>query len=106
MTLVEDSGDIKISDAVVVDDNITFPVIATAKEVKLLDAAAIKAAIMGKPQAEAQAILDGFGPSDFILWPDWVTTVPTLDDRVSVEVTGPVAVETPEPEASPSGDSP
>ena len=106
--LVDDSGSIDVQDAVVADGTITFPVVATAKQVRLLDPAALEAAILGKPEPEAQAILDGFGTADLRLWPDWVNTVPTIDSRVDVSVTGPVVIESPGtgPSPSPSEDAP
>ena len=38
------------------------------------------------------------------VWPDWVGTIPTIEARVEVTVTGPLSIETPEP--SPAATTP
>ena len=58
------------------------------RQVLLIDPAAIEAEIRGKPLAEAQAILDGYGRAELSVWPDWVGTIPTLDARVDVRAAG------------------
>ena len=40
----------------------------------------------GKTKAEAEAALATFGTARVTLWPDWVTTVTTVDARLSVTV--------------------
>jgi len=102
--LIEGSSRIDEAPAVVEGSTITYPVVATAQQVAILDPAALKAAILGKPVADAQAILDGFGETDLQTWPDWVSTIPTIGSRVDVTVQGPVPVETPSaaPGSSPS----
>jgi len=99
--LIEGSSRIDESPAVVQGNTITFPVVATARQIPLLDPEQIKAAIIGKPVAEAQTILDGFGEASLDVWPDWVGTIPTLASRVTVTVDGPVDVE-PDVSASPA----
>ena len=95
-SLVEDAP-AQISGAV-----ITFPVVVTARQVLLLDPAAIKAEIIGKPLSEARAILATYGEADLSVWPDWVATIPTLDTRVAVSTTEPVeSTAEPSPEPSP-----
>ena len=88
--LVEGSSEISESPAIVEGDTITFPVVATARQVAILDPATLEALILGKPLADAQAILDGYGDAILEVWPDWVGTIPTIDDRVEVTVDGPV----------------
>ena len=72
--------------------------------------------IMGKTEDEARSALAPFGEVDLDLWPDWVSSVPTLDARVNVEVRPPLPIDvveppetpTPEPEtpsAQPSGEA-
>lgn len=103
--LIEGSSRIDESPAVVQGNAITFPVVATARQIPLLDPEQIKSAIIGKPVAEARAILDGFGEASLDVWPDWVGTIPTLESRVTVTVDGPVDVETdvsPSPAAHPT----
>jgi hypothetical protein len=104
--LVEGSSDITVEDAVVSDDRITFPVVATATQIALLDPVAIEAAIRGLPLDDAQRVLGEYGIAELTVWPDWVTTIPTIDARVDVSIGGPVAVETDSPSAEPSGAAP
>jgi hypothetical protein len=66
------------------------------------DAAELKRLILGKPFDEARSILAPFGNVELKLWPDWVTSVPTLDARVDVEVQPPLPVEIVEPSAEPA----
>ena len=87
--LVDGSSDISVEPAVVSGAAITFPVRATAREVRVLDAAAIAAEIRGLPVADAQAVLDGYGTATITLWPDWVSTVPTLESRVTLTIDEP-----------------
>ncbi len=107
--LVAGSSRIDEAPAVVEGATIAYPVVATARQIALLDPAILKAAIIGKPVAEAQAILDAYGDTDLQTWPDWVSTIPTIESRVDVSVDGPVAGEIPgssgDPgsEASPEG---
>ncbi len=93
--LVEGSSRIDEAPAVVEGATIAYPVVATARQIALLDPAVLKAAIIGKPVAEAQAILDAYGDTNLQTWPDWVSTIPTIESRVDVSVDGPVVVETP-----------
>lgn len=104
--LVEGSSEIRVEDAVVSDDRITFPVVATATQVALLDPIAIEAAIRGLPLEDAQRVLGEYGIAELTVWPDWVTTIPTIDARVDVSIGGPVEVETDAPSAAPSGSAP
>jgi hypothetical protein len=101
--LIDGSGLVEDAPAEISDGVITFPVVVTARQVLVLDPAAIKAEILGKPLGEARAILATYGEADLAVWPDWVGTVPTLDTRVEVSTTEPVdgASAAPSPEASP-----
>ena len=82
--LIDGSSVIEKSPGQVEDGVIAFPAIITASQVLLVDPAAIEAEIRGKPLADAQAILDGYGQAELSVWPDWVGTIPTLDARVEV----------------------
>ncbi len=87
--LVSGSSEIKVDPAVVDGAAITFPVRATAREVAVLDPDSIAAEIRGLPLADAQAILDTYGESRLSVWPEWVTTIPTMDGRLILTVDGP-----------------
>lgn len=82
--LIDGSSHFEPAPAEIVEGVITFPAVVTAREVLVLDTAAIKAEIMGKPVDQARQILATYGESQLTVWPDWVGTVPTLDSRVEV----------------------
>jgi len=98
--LVTGSGQVKTDPAVVNAGSVSFPVVATARQVAVLDADRIRAAIRGRSLEEAQTILQGFGQWDLKVWPDWVRTIPTLDARLDVRIAEPPA------EAAPASASP
>lgn len=87
--LVEGSSVIDVDPAVVDGAAITFPVRATAQEVAILDAEAIAAEIRGLPLADAQAVLDGYGTGTIRVWPEWVSTIPTIDGRLTLTIESP-----------------
>jgi hypothetical protein len=93
--LVQGSSEVTVEEAVVEEGSIRFPIIATARQIPLLDPSKIEAAIRGRPLDEAREILADYGTAELAVWPDWVSSIPTIDARVEVTVRGPVAVETP-----------
>lgn len=93
--LVDDSSVITVDPAIVSAGTISFPVVVTARQVRELDPAAIEAEILGRPLADARAILERYGDVDLVVWPDWVGTIPTIDSRVEVTIDAPVTIEQP-----------
>jgi hypothetical protein len=88
--LVDDSIEVGAPEATVEGQVVTFTVRATAAQVRVLDAADLRALVRGKPVAEARTILAQFGEVELSVWPDWVTTIPTIDARLVLTVdTGP-----------------
>jgi hypothetical protein len=79
---------------------ITFPVTATAQQVAILDPAELRELVMGKPLDTARDLLAQYGEVELTAWPDWVSSVPTLADRVDLRIDQPVDVEAPEPDRS------
>jgi hypothetical protein len=94
--LVADSIETSVGTPTVAGQTIVFPTSASGLQVRIVDAAELEAQILGKTEDEARAILEPYGAVDITLWPDWVTTIPTLDARVDF-----VVEETVVPEASP-----
>ena len=84
--LVEDSIDIEVGTAVVVDGVVTFPVSASATQVAVLDPDELKTLILGKTPAEAEVILAPYGTAVIELSPSWVSTIPTFENRVDLTV--------------------
>lgn len=99
--LVEGSITVTVEPAVISGDQISFPASATATQVAILDPDALKAEVMGRPVAEARTILEAYGTVELTPWPDWVSTIPTLDGRVQLTVDEAVAVEAPGPTDDP-----
>jgi hypothetical protein len=100
--LVDGSVRIEPGVPVIEGQTVRFPVTVEASQVQIPDAAELKRLIMGKTQDEARSLLAPFGDVDLNLWPDWVTSVPTFDARVNVEVRPPLPVEVVEPPETPT----
>jgi hypothetical protein len=81
---------------------VTFPVSATAQQVAVLDADDLRQQVLGKPLDEARALLAPYGTVEVTAWPDWVSAIPTLPDRVDVRIEDGVAIESPDPSGSSS----
>lgn len=94
--LVEGSSSVRAGDGAVLDGTITFPVAATAHQVEVPDAAALEAQVLGLSEAAAMAVLEPYGEVTIVLWPDWVNTIPALDQRVTLTVEPPAAGPPPE----------
>ncbi len=84
--LVAGSIAVEVGDPVVDRSEIRFPVTATARQTVVADAATIRQAITGRPIEEARRFLEAYGQVSIEVWPDWVTTIPTLDWRLEVLV--------------------
>ena len=94
---------VDVGEGSVVNGVITFPVDGTAKQVQPLDAASLEQMVLGLPKAEAEAALAPYGDVVIVLWPGYVTNVPTMDARVTLVIND--AVDAGPAEASP-GPSP
>jgi hypothetical protein len=102
--LVEGSTSIEVGEGSVEDGIIVFPVEVSAKQVRPVDAATLEAMVLGLPEAEAEAVLAEYGEVLIVLWPDWVDTIPSLDQRVTLTVADavdPTAGESPTPKPTP-----
>ena len=95
--LVAGSTEIEVGDAVITGQTVSFPVVASAQQVAVLDAAELKAMVLGKSVAEARAILAPYGDVELTVSPDWAGTVPTFESRVELTVEHAVEIETPAP---------
>jgi len=80
----------------VVGDSIVYAVTAQATQVRDVDRSAILGEIKGLTLPAARARLDDLGDVAIQVWPDWVTTIPTRDDRITFELAAP------QPSAPPS----
>jgi hypothetical protein len=100
--LVADSIDVTVGSPVVTGQSVSFPVTARAQQVAILDADELRELVLGKPLDTARELLAPFGEVELTAWPDWVSSVPTLADRVDVQIDRAVDVETPAPARSTS----
>jgi hypothetical protein len=73
----------------VLGSSIAYPVTVTATEVRDVDKAALVAAVRGLGVPEARSTLDDFGDVSITVWPDWVTRIPTRDDRITFVLADP-----------------
>ena len=84
--LVAGSIAIEVGEPTVEGAAVTFPVSASARQVRRIDAGELRDQIKGKPIADARGLLEGYGDVDLDVWPDWVGSIPTLDFRLDVSV--------------------
>jgi hypothetical protein len=101
-TLVVDSIQITPGDPVADASGIRYPLTVRARQTRDVDTDALIGAIKGKPLHEARLVLDEVGTSTIAVWPDWVTTIPTMDGKVTITVQGADAGASASPGASPS----
>jgi hypothetical protein len=63
----------------------------------------VRALVKGQTAAEAEALLAEYGTLEVVLWPDWVSTITSLDARLDVVVVSvPPADATPSPSPRPA----
>jgi hypothetical protein len=109
--LVEGSTQVVVGEGAVRDGVVVFPVAGAAKQLRPVDGEALRTEVMGLPEDEARSVLVPYGEVEIVLWPEFVTTVPTLDQRVTLEVAEPVdetpdappVPATPDPAEAPTG---
>jgi len=101
--LVEGSVEIVPGDPTVADGEVSFPVTARATRVPILDPTELLGLIKGRTVAEARTILAQFGDVVITPWPEWVTSIPGIESRVTIEIvgqTGGTSDESPSPSES------
>jgi hypothetical protein len=101
--LVEGSVEIVPGDPTVSAGEVSFPVTAKATRVPILDPAQLLGLIKGRTVAEARTILAQFGDVVITPWPEWVTSIPGIESRVTIEIvgqTGGTSDESPSPAGS------
>jgi hypothetical protein len=91
------STQVQVGAPVVEGERVTFPVSISAREVRHVDQVGLLAAIRGLNIPAARSKLGDVGSVDLRVWPDWVTTIPTNADRVTLTIADPVPEPTPTP---------
>ncbi len=99
--LVRDSTQVTVGEGKVVGGVVKFPVEGSAKQLRPIDAAALKGQVLGLSKAQAMDLLRSYGTVEITLWPDWASGVPSLEQRVTLTVATPVD-ETPAPTEAPT----
>ena len=84
--LVPGSVAIDVGEPTVDAGVILFAVTATGQQVRRLDAGELLAEIKGLPVDEARRLLAEYGDATITVSPDWATTIPTFDFRVTLRL--------------------
>ena len=71
---------------IIIGATITFPVSVRATETRIVDATALRERIRGLGLPQARTVLGAYGQVTISVWPNWVTTIPANDGRVSFEI--------------------
>jgi hypothetical protein len=108
-TIVEGSTRISVGEGAVRQGLVEFGVAGVAKQVRPVDGEALRTQVMGLSRDDARALLEPYGEVTIALWPDMVTSIPTVDQRVTLSVLDPIdtgpdldpALPTSEPAPSP-----
>ena len=80
-----------IGTPVVLGSTIAYPVTVVGIQVHDVDEKALIAEIRGLNLAAARSRLDDFGDVEIEVWPEWVTKIPSRDDRVTFNLAEPQA---------------
>lgn len=86
--LVEGSIEVVPGDPTVTNGEVSFPVTAKAARVRILDPAELLGLIKGRSVEEARSLLAQFGEAEVTTWPGWVSAIPSLDSRLTIEIVG------------------
>ncbi|TAK02756.1 MAG: hypothetical protein EPO36_01165 [Chloroflexota bacterium] len=89
--LVEDSIEFSPGTPIVAGSIITFPVTVEALEIRIVDGAALLARVRGLGLPQARTVLQAYGQVTISVWPDWVTTIPTLEGRATLTIGEPAS---------------
>jgi hypothetical protein len=100
--LIDGSVEIEIGEPSVEGESVAYPVTAQATRVRTVDRDALLEEVRGMPIPRARSFLGEFGDVTIQVWPDWVTSIPTLESRVTLTV-NPAASPTPSGSSRPSG---
>jgi hypothetical protein len=110
-TLRDGSVRVEVGEGTPEGELIRYPVEARAEAVAEISEDEVRALVKGKTAEEAEALLGDYGSVEVTLWPDWVTTITTLDARLTVTIEGvppaePTALPSPRPSPSPGATPP
>ncbi len=102
-TLREGSTRVTVGAGSVAGETVVYTVTASAEAVRDVSVDEVRALVKGRTAAAAEGLLAPYGSAEIVLWPDWASSVTSLDMRLTVTVEGvPPAEPTPPPTASPT----
>ena len=109
--LIDGSTKVAVGDGTVDGSTVVFNAAGAAEQVRPVDGEALRQQVLGLTEEEARAILEPYGKVQLALWPGFVSSVPTLQQRVTLMVQDAVdsipdiapVPATPEPSEAPSG---
>ncbi len=109
--LIDGSTKVVVGDGTVDGTTVVFAAAGTAEQVRPVDGEGLRQQVLGLPEDEARAILQPYGEVELVLWPGFVSSVPTLGQRVTLVVRDAVdptpdiapVPATPDPTEAPSG---
>ena len=84
-----------LGEPIIIGTSITFPVTVRATETRIIDGTALRDRIRGLGLPQARTVLGAYGQVTISVWPDWVTTIPANDNRVSLEIDEPTGSSAP-----------
>ena len=96
-SLDPDSVVFTLSTPSLVGDVVTYPFTIAGAQVHDVDQAALIESIRGLVLPEARTTAAVYGDAQVTLWPDWVTTIPTNADRITLTLAEPAPAPSPTP---------
>jgi hypothetical protein len=87
--LDEASISIVVGDPIVAGSIVTFPVTVRASASQAVDGEALLARVRGLALPQARTVLGAYGEVRITVWPDWVTTIPTVGGRATLTIEAP-----------------
>ncbi len=93
---------VEVGPGIVEGETIRYPVQARAEAVRDITAEAVRGLVRGKTPTEARGLLADYGSVEIAVWPDWASTITTIDARLEITVEG---VPPADPTSPPTGAS-
>jgi len=98
----EGSVRVEVGPGVVEGETIRYAVEARAEAVRDITAGEVRELVRGKAPADARRLLADYGSVEVLVWPDWASTITTIDARLEITVEGvppaePTLLPTPRP---------
>ncbi|HUQ43253.1 MAG TPA: baseplate J/gp47 family protein, partial [Candidatus Limnocylindria bacterium] len=88
-TLDATSIQTEVGTPTVLGEIVSYPITIAGTQVHGVTEAALLPVVKGLLIPEARNLLDDYGDVEIAVWPDWVTRIPTRDDRVTLTIGDP-----------------